>query len=114
MSKRIGVPEDLSKLPVWARNKIRHLTEEVARLQESIVKTIEGDSDVLYSNGLEDRGLPKGSAIKFLLPFGRGQVNKVEIKVEGHHLHVYAWEQIAIHPASSNVFTIHTKPHRLP
>lgn len=61
--------EDVSRLPVWARNRIRKLEADNTHLSNSLRECINakpGDTDtVVQEYGSPDVGLPRGSRIRF-------------------------------------------------
>jgi len=101
------MPNDVSKLPKWAQDRIRLLERKAERLEHKIDQ-LEGteETNITYLDGLGERPLPANKTIRFQTNAGHIDVR---LEREGEGLYVNAQHPMAIHPQAANSVQIVNK-----
>jgi hypothetical protein len=110
MTPRV-LEDKIGKLPRWAQDYIAHLDQEIreAKAAELAARHAAGNPDDTntvhadYTRG--DFGLPRDSRVEFYLRddvIGRRE-HRIEVRVEGDHLHIYGGAPLVMEASSSNV-----------
>ena len=102
--------EQFEKLPKWAQIEINTLTSTVKNLESRIEAYYErGETETYICDGLDLKGLPKGSCIEFKT--GQRYKNKVSVRVERSGKIYFnsdsrTGQSMAIRPSAANAFYI--------
>lgn len=112
MKKMVGhTTEDVTKLPMWARKRIERLTAEVESWKSRALSAASPDqTNVTISDGIEERGLPRDSHIRFRI--GRTQMEvALRESHDGLGLEVRSLDgTLAVLPLVSNVISVKVNP----
>ena len=94
--------EDISRLPVWARNRIQKLESDVQYLEQQLAQ-VEGTeaTNVYLIRGMQQAPLPMHSGVRFKIGDGEGVDCYIDreygrVRIGGHN-------RITVHPAAANV-----------
>lgn len=102
--------EQIEKLPIWAKRKIRVLISQNEFLERKLKEHYgEKETNTFIQDMLELEPLPNNADIVFCI--GERKQNKVRARVKGDSIYISTSsggvDQTFINPVSSNAFEIH-------